>query len=319
MIKLNNKGMSTILFALVFMIVLATISVGFAFLVRNDQRQTLDNSLAFQAQYAAETGVNKARQEILDGPAIKQDTCKSYTIDSSAGVEVTCVKWDFAVGEIVKQSLGQSPYVVKIKPVADIARLSFVWSPLTGTLARYGSSATLPDINQNNHPILRANFVPQFGSGYDFSFNKQFYMVPVNGNPSSVGVTGTSDARTYGASCNDSTCAFKMNYVASAGSEALLSLIALGPEAGTLIITAEDSAGNAVGLEEAQVAVDSNAVAQDISQRVEARLPISKSPPWAPGFAVAAESVCKDIKIDGTNNLSISGDTTCVDELGNLP
>ena len=62
--KLNQKGMSSILFAMVFIIILSLIGVGFATLVRKDQRETLDKTLSFQAQYAAETAINRKAAEL---------------------------------------------------------------------------------------------------------------------------------------------------------------------------------------------------------------------------------------------------------------
>ena len=55
----NQSGMASIMFAIFMAIVLCLLAVGFATLVRNDQRQTLDKTLSNQATYAAESAINK--------------------------------------------------------------------------------------------------------------------------------------------------------------------------------------------------------------------------------------------------------------------
>jgi hypothetical protein len=68
--KINNlqrdqAGFASIVIALILIIVLALITVGFAELARREQQNALDKQLSSQAYYAAESGVNDVDQAIL--------------------------------------------------------------------------------------------------------------------------------------------------------------------------------------------------------------------------------------------------------------
>lgn len=65
--KLNEKGFASIVIALIFIIVLALLTVGFAQLSRREQQNALDKQLATQANYAAESGINAAFKDIQNG------------------------------------------------------------------------------------------------------------------------------------------------------------------------------------------------------------------------------------------------------------
>lgn len=64
---LNERGFASIVIALVMILVLALLTIGFAQLARREQQTALDKQLANQAYYAAESGVNDAQQDIVSG------------------------------------------------------------------------------------------------------------------------------------------------------------------------------------------------------------------------------------------------------------
>jgi Tfp pilus assembly protein PilX len=82
-IKHNEQGFASIVIALVLIIVLALLTVGFAQLARREQQNALDKQLATQANYAAETGYNDAYNDIKSG-AIYDNTLSGGTTDASA-------------------------------------------------------------------------------------------------------------------------------------------------------------------------------------------------------------------------------------------
>ncbi len=63
----RQQGFVSLVVALTMIIILALLTVSFAQLARREQTQTLSRQLAIQANYAAETGINDARQEIMEG------------------------------------------------------------------------------------------------------------------------------------------------------------------------------------------------------------------------------------------------------------
>lgn len=66
----NQSGLVAFMVVMVIMIVLSLIVLAFAKLVNREQRQTLDRQLNTQAFYAAESGVNDARQALAANPAL---------------------------------------------------------------------------------------------------------------------------------------------------------------------------------------------------------------------------------------------------------
>lgn len=70
--RLNEEGFASIVIALVLIVVLALITIGFAQLVRREQRSALDKQLATQAYYASESGINDTInliQKVMANPA----------------------------------------------------------------------------------------------------------------------------------------------------------------------------------------------------------------------------------------------------------
>ena len=56
----DQRGFAAIVVALVLILVLSLLTIGFAELMRHEQRSALDKQLSSQAYYAAESGVNDA-------------------------------------------------------------------------------------------------------------------------------------------------------------------------------------------------------------------------------------------------------------------
>lgn len=135
--KSNQHGAAMILFAMVMMIVLSLIAVGFAFLVRNDQRQTLDKSLSNQAIYAAETAINRKAKALKDGTETTtlRDDCSGTVGEVFTGfpeVQITCLNWDAEPEVLSIDNIDESPKSVVIKPSAgDVQYFAVRWKPKT--------------------------------------------------------------------------------------------------------------------------------------------------------------------------------------------
>ncbi len=68
----NQQGFASIVIALILIVVLALLTVGFAQLARREQQDALDKQLASQAYYASESGINDVQQlvqKVLANPA----------------------------------------------------------------------------------------------------------------------------------------------------------------------------------------------------------------------------------------------------------
>ena len=103
-IQSKQSGMTAIMLAMFLAIVISLLAVGFATLVRKDQAETLDKTLSYQAQYAAESGVNKIISYIDNNASPEEnptdcskdisgvDPLTNYSIGDS---KITCGLWSY--------------------------------------------------------------------------------------------------------------------------------------------------------------------------------------------------------------------------------
>lgn len=305
--KLNQQGMSSILFAMVFAVILTLLGIGFAYLVRQDQREVLDKTLSNQAQYAAETAINRKAYELMNTTTAVNDTgdCidKSLNISSTgsdASAKVTCIQATNIVDNIVKENLDTEPYINRLVPQSGtFNNITIKWEQEVGK-NQYGFTGILPIIDSAKVPIVR--FTIAQNSNVDTTTNT-VYLVPDN-NSSSVNAINIINGQAYGVYCNGSICEAKINYTSD---YAWVSLLAYGGIAKNVDISVSGAANNK--LVGSQAIIDANARAQDVTKRVKARVSLVAQT-WNPGFAASANSMCKDYKVNGDNNdTSASGAT----------
>lgn len=306
----NNNGLSSILFAMVFSTILALLAIGFATLVRNDQRQITDQTLGFQAQYAAESAVNQVQSAIREGlVSTEQTTCQQLSLDDSSfansGVRVPCVTWTDNAPYVSYGLIDMSPRSFKLGVDASANRLEFSWiSDLTGRYPNTTNSLPSP-LDSSKFAILRISIVPSGSTS-----PKVFYAIPTNTGGSSQ-YTNIADGSVALANCSTGRCTLRIqNPGVGALVNGYISISSVGQVAKDVQIAAFNGA-SAQPIRGVQYIVDATAIAQDVTKRVEAR--VSAEPvTWRPGFALMADLACKDLKIDGQNNLNgISSSNVC--------
>lgn len=72
---LKEQGFASIIIAIVLVLILSLITVGFADLMRREQKSALNKHLSNQAYYAAESGINDAAKAINAGYTAAKTTC----------------------------------------------------------------------------------------------------------------------------------------------------------------------------------------------------------------------------------------------------
>ncbi|HET6924573.1 MAG TPA: PilX N-terminal domain-containing pilus assembly protein [Candidatus Saccharimonadales bacterium] len=77
--SMGENGFAAIIISIVLVVVLSLITVGFASLMRKEQRSALDRQLSDAAYYAAESGINDAAAAVRAGFTATKDTCDPYT------------------------------------------------------------------------------------------------------------------------------------------------------------------------------------------------------------------------------------------------
>src|SRR3954463_2749341 len=117
--QVKERGMVSILVTMLLMVVITLIVLGFAQISRRNQRQAVDRQLSTQAFYAAEAGINDARNLIKtalssgatipaktdctngSGPAAAFYSTLSPSLDTPNNVSYTCLMVDPAPKDLL--------------------------------------------------------------------------------------------------------------------------------------------------------------------------------------------------------------------------
>lgn len=311
----NESGMAAITIALILMLVISVITLGFARSVRREQRQALDYQLTTQAFYAAESGVNLAQQaidkQLTDGVAIKKTNCPepgdtyypsgSYQIDGT-NVAVTCllVRDELTSQEYTSVDMNSIVGRLKNSAAANLTEIYISWQD-TGGSANFAScnlATRFPKTAANwtcGQPLLRVDLVPLFGeTGLTRAAlqNGQFtsFLYPVsgtNGN-TSIGYAAASAGNLgsiQGVQCSAATnpdapryCTAKITGVPASRSFGFR-ILSLYGQGANVSVYAKDTSATRASLIDGQVLIDSTARAADVLRRVEVRVsPTGKLP-----------------------------------------
>lgn len=167
----NEKGFASLIISLILIVIMALVTLGFAQNARRNEQAALDKSLANQAYYAAESGVNELQAQLpkltTASPAVPNNKClgspwvqktnsgtNSGAIDPTNNVTITCAS-------------------VNLNPTADIGNSNqvpgsnnFIFStPSTGLP---GNTLTFAWGSKDNHnapaPITSPLQLPGLGA-----------------------------------------------------------------------------------------------------------------------------------------------------------
>src|SRR6185437_13103234 len=144
-LRLNQSGMASILITMITMIVVSLIVLGFATISRREQGNTLDQQLSTQAFYAAETGVEDARNVIMNDvktaqPVLPKTDCTTNTggatyptgaqtvLDATHNVSYTCLLVSPVTNVQYDGVDGQSK-VIPVDSNQTITKLVISWVP----------------------------------------------------------------------------------------------------------------------------------------------------------------------------------------------
>lgn len=136
-LRQNQSGLAAITVTLIILGIVTLITVGFATLMRREQRQALDQQLSTQAFYAAESGVNEARTYIdanassLNDVSSCEDTPNEIMQNANVGnnASFSCVLMDVTPTELKATISPDRSWVVKAQTEngAPVNRLEISW------------------------------------------------------------------------------------------------------------------------------------------------------------------------------------------------
>jgi Tfp pilus assembly protein PilX len=317
----NQSGMAPIMFAIFMAIILTLMAIGFAVLSRNDQRQTLDRTLSNQANYAAESAINRIQSEYQnDINFAENNDCDG----SDSGVEgvinnlndnihanvqtldITCLTWTSKLTMLWKSNLNSTPWVVPVIPESGaVDTLRITWSPAESPA---NSSPTTDEVatltlTNGNLPTLRI----AAASTANVSNTSVIFINPGSSGGSGTLAYGIGSGSIANAKCDTSgasgdwQCTIDLAIGAN-WNDGRLSITSLNGSSNVSIQAL--SAGSVATLIKAQAKVDATAKSQDVIRRLIAYVPLTKTT-WQPSFVVSSDGLCKNYRVDGaTNNVA---------------
>lgn len=328
MYKLNKKedGFASIIIALILIIVLSLLTVGFAQLARREQQTALDKQLSNQAFYAAESGVNSAYQEIKIGPpngisstttGVNQGSCLLPTafpdhgvISSTNAITYPCVIVNLTPPTLSKtMNAGESwSTIFTTSSAADgtadnLSGLTVSWSSFDG------DNTTAPTFTSGNSLETQA--------AWTAAKQPAVLQVTLTAIPDPNNVTRTSlmnDSYTYylypGSGCSGAAgqgqflCSGAAAATAPffnvplpvniASSTFLVHIVDYYDQSTIQLGSAVDSANKTLDFDGSQAIIDSTGKAQDVLRRIQVVTPLQNEA-VIPGFAIEAQDLCKEL------------------------
>jgi len=299
----DQQGLVAIIISMLLMIILSLIVLGFATNTRREQRQSLDRQLNARAYYAAESGINDAREYIKEELAIRPDVpltpfteCtgagpSSFTFkprEIEPGLSYPCLLINptppsIEYGSILPSGSVAFP-VISATPGPVINELTISWQHNDKSLRDYaGCSAPASFPALAGWPpsctagMLRIDLAPAGNADRDFLIDntKSFILNPVNG----IGIT-TSGMPTYGqvipvncakdlTAATPKDCNFKVSGLAASGY-----YMRVRPIYRPISLYVTGQAGSS--FKGAQAIVDSTGKASDVLKRLQVRLSINQ-------------------------------------------
>lgn len=326
-IKNNQDGFASLTIALVLVLVLSLITVGFAQLARREQQSALNKQLASQANYASESGINDVVKQIKTNPAsisssptaclgqnsITPGNPEGNKIDIDRDVSYTCALVDLNPPSLVKSLDANSSWYTTFSTSAPLTNLKVAWEHKGSGTKTPKSSITekfKPALNWGNHPaVLQVNVTPLSGSRdglIDNSFT--VYMYPASNNTEVRTIMHNApggQGKVLSGKCSSSgQCFSTITWNAATGTTGPFLLHIIGYYDNSTVTVSGNSnipptPVQPVTFLNAQAKVDVTGKARNVLKRLQVRVPLSPSYPL-PDYAIEAQNICKRLETGPT-------------------
>lgn len=319
-VRTNEKGMVSIMVTMILMIVIALIVIGFAQLSRRTARETLDRQLSTQAFYAAEAGINDARNlirtAVAAGNAVPAKTNCSLdastpfygvlnpVLNAADDVSYSCLLVNPNPKSLQYNDIGVKGTIVPLISAtgSNFTSVKLNWQSKTdSTTPMAGCPSTVTGTFSSTadwtcgYGVLRFDLVPVSGNLNAATLGAgtmTTFAVPItSGGTGSINFAAGANG-TAGALCNNTGCELTINGLNTNQYYMRVSSIYQNV---ALQITPSDANGT-VATTEAQVVIDATGKAQDVLRRVQVRVPYdaTTSTNMMPDNALeSTDSICK--------------------------
>ena len=312
----RQEGVVSLMVTMVMMIVITLIVLGFAAVIRDTQRNTLDNQLSTQAFYAAESGINDARVVINNAvkagsPVPAKTKCDnndggynlSGTVNAQYDVAYTCVLVDPAPTSLSTDVSYNSKVLPIISGGPAFSTLQLSWSVSTGLAATASGCATtaagadtLPVAGGGqwacHYPILRVDVFDANGALNRANWGAAtatMFLVPINSTTVTNSTTlPAARGNMVTAQCTAAACVAKITNLAGTRYYMRVSTVYRSDSRLTI-----DAGGTRfVG---AQAVIDATGRALDVIKRVVVAVDLTDANSYAvpSGAIISEDSICK--------------------------
>ncbi len=329
----EEQGFASIAIALVMIVVLGLLTIGFAQLARREQQSALNKQLAYQAYDAAETGVNDITQAIQGGTInettgynVDTDHCVDDTllpnkdINTATGVSYTCALIKLKLPSLVWS--GVSPLADRsisfsTEGGSSLASLTVNWSSADNHGAPRPSGGFPPTTSWGNSPaVLQFSITPinsKSNITRDELYDKTFtaFLYPLGGAGTVVYNTGAQGQIVNGA-CNTDGCSVTISGIPSVSADGFyaVNLINYYDTSDISIDQPLDAGNTDLKFVDGQALVDVTGRARSALRRLQVRIPI-RLPNQMAKYALDGQSICKRLqtKPAQTDFIAIDGST----------
>lgn len=330
-IRRDQSGMAAITIVLILMIVISLTVLSFAKIIRREQESALNDQLSSRAFYAAESGINIAKQALNNSAAATtyaaapKTNCGSdvyitnaqLALDAASQTEVSCLTIDTAQDTLlysVSQNHSQS---IPLNGSAPITSVTLTWQSTSANGSEnYNTCSARPLPNNPAYgswncpaPALRVDLVPADSANLTRAnlTNRLFtvFMIPRD-NSTAATVSASYDNSSTGANqglrldtvhCNGNSrpyaCSARITNLFN-GLSSRTGYLRIASYYGDSLVSVSAQAGGAtVELSGAQATIDSTGRALDVVRRVQARVPLAEEFAYPDAGVLGTAGLCK--------------------------
>ena len=323
----NQGGFVSIVVALLIMVIISLLTIGFTRLMQREQRQSLDKQLSRQALYAAESGINDVYSALQANPALpaEKTTCdvsvspavNNGIIDELGAVGYTCAQYDKTPPELVYSLSTTESKIVELRTNsgAQFRTINIRWGNEQGTndvatLPLCGpAAAVFPTSRSGNVPIIRMDLTNTTVLTRDGLINgtDNLYIVPCrNGAPvtSYTYLPSAPKGQVVQVACVAGlTLPCELN-ISGLSSVAYVARLRSVYDSAQVVIKATEATGpvttGPVEFKQAQTSIDVTARASDVVRRLRVSIPFAKATAPPEGVFQVFDGVCKLLSVDTT-------------------
>jgi len=320
----NEQGFVSIVVTLIIMIILSLVTLGFARLMSREQEQALDRQLSSQAFYAAETGVNNAREQLASNPSYTVTTCTPDDIDTRGPVRNTCTTVSPIVTSLEYKPVStdqNSPKIITLRGVdsggspAAIGTLNIRWNAAPGNAGasafRTNNELTPQGSWNTRTGMLKVVLIPFVNGDSRASLSNRtmtLFLIPrASGGTSSVAFgtyAGNESNALLGVTCNAGTGFCTLSVTGIPAYSEFRAVITSLYQNNEVLLTSPVI----YGFRDEQAIVDATGKAGELLRRVQVRVPLNNSGGDLVGNAVqVSNTICKKLFVNETS----TADSVC--------